>query len=294
MLKSFGVITALAVAVAGAGASVAVAQADTSYGGGGLPDRAKAPTFTRYLDSWGVGLRRSADGGTVGLRVTFSLRCARPGGTGWRSTDAVVRGTVAADGTFHIRGARAKTSEMGTVRVTADGTFAAAGRADGTVSVSTSLGCGLSKRPFTTRQVDLAAPAANAAPAPVDGLLYGITDEGGASAVPHPVVVKVEDGATTAHAYMSYGLRCRGRDRHGPYDTRITFQTLLAEAPIAGGAWTTAKATKETKHVRRDAVWRGTFDGAALRGSFHDTRRVVDPRQPERCAAGTHGFVVLP
>lgn len=290
VLRTFAAI----LGVGAAAAAAAPAGAATLYGGGGLPDRATAPDFAPYVESWGVGLWRSADGATVRLRVSFSLRCARPGGSGWRSTDAVVRGKVGADGTFHIAGARARTAEMGTVRVTADGTFAAAGRADGTLSVATSLGCGFARRAFTTRQVDPAAAAPGAPAAPVDGLLYGITDEGGSGAVPHAVVVKVEDGGTVAHAYMSYGLRCRGRDRHGAYDTRITFQTLLTEAPIAGGTWTAGKPGKPVRHVRRDAAWRATFDGAALRGTFHDTRRVVGTGEPERCAAGRHGFVALP
>lgn len=291
VLRTFAALLAPALLVASAPA----ASADTLYGGGGLPDRATAPTFANYLDSWGVGLRRSADGTKVGLRVSFSVRCSRPGRTGWRSTDAVVRGTVAADGSFHLAAARARTPEMGTVRVTADGTFATPGRADGTVSVRTSLGCGLSRRAFTTRQVDPAAPAPGAAPAPVDGLLYGVGDQGLASGgVPYPVVAKVEDGATVAHAYLSYGLHCLGGTGRHRYDTRIVFETLLTEAPIADGTWTAAKPEKSGRHVRRDAVWRAAFDGASLRGTFHDTRRVVDPREPERCAAGTHGFVAVP
>lgn len=281
--------------LAGLAVPATAAHADTFYGGGGLPAAAPAPTFKAYLDSWGIGIARAANGSRVGVRVSFSVRCKRPGGTGWRSTDAVVKGALRADGTFRLRRVPVKTAEMGTVRVTALGSLATPGRADGTVSVSTRLGCGLSRRPFTTRQVDPAAPAPGAPPAPVDGLLYGITDQALAPGrVPYGVVAQVGGGGTTAHAYMSYGLRCVGTVGRRRYDNRITFQTLLTQAPIAGGAWSAGKPGVPEHGVTRDAAWQAAFDGAALRGTFHDTRRVKDRKGRETCASGTHGFVALP
>jgi hypothetical protein len=290
-------LTAVGAGLAGAGA----AQADTYYGGGVVPDRLPKATPAAHLGSFAVGLRRADSGRRIGVRVSFAVRaCGRHVAD---STDALATADLAADGTFHLRGTPVRTQELGTVRLTLDGALTA-GRADGTVSAKTAWGCGLTARAWSARQVDPAAPAAGAGPAPADDLLYGITTQGlKGGAVPHPLVVKVHEGGTVAHGYLSWAQQCRGRRANGrAYRGPLGWQTLLREAPITGGTWGRSDTTHETASGRRRGVrvtdvfrLTSAFDGAVLRGSFSEKRTYREGRATETCTSGgAQGFVAVP
>jgi hypothetical protein len=289
----------IAVALALTLPGVATAAASAYWGGGGIVDRAPKVDQATYVASFGVGLRRSADGTRIGVRVSFALGCARQKTT-WRSTDAVVSGALAVDGSFHLHAVPVRTQEMGTVRVTIDG-VALPGHADGTVKVTTKLGCGLSARPFTTWQIDPAAPAAGAPAAPADGLLYGITDQGlKAGGVPHPLIVKVEDGGTVAHAYTSYDERCTGRDRKGAFHEAYGVQIMVKESPVTAAGWVGSLQHTETAAQRRHHIdysrtfaWKGAFDGATVRGTLSDTQRYAAPDLHQRCVTPTSRFFAV-
>lgn len=297
MLKSFALLV-IALAVAPTGAHAATAAPVAFWGGGGLPDRAPKANQAAYTDSFGVGLAKSADGRRISIRVAFAVKkCGRHL---MSSADALVDADLAADGTFHLKGAPARTDEFGKVEVTIDGT-AVAGRADGTLSVRTPYGCGLSTRAWSARQIDPKAPAAGAPPAPVDGVLYGITlqDLKGA---PHPFVAKVEDGGTVAHGFLSWEQHCNSRDRKGPYKVTVGWQTVLPEVKIANGAWGRSTVDDETRAQRRKGIRTHNvykvelaFDGSALRGTLTNRYTYRDGADRGTCTTrGTQGIVAVP
>lgn len=277
-------------------ASASAAPLWTTYGGGAIIDRAPAANATTYAPNVAVGLRRDSDGHDVGIRVSFSLKCA-----GWRSTDAATMAALAPDGTFHLKDRKVRTSEMGQVKLTMDGTIAGP-RADGTVQIRTHFPCGGQVRPWTARLVDATAPpAAPAAPAPVDGVLYGVTDQDPRSFGPHGVVVKVEDGGTVAHAFLSYSSRCHGTDRKGKYTSTVTIQSLLKETSVSAGAWShvlteTESAAARRRHIDflRRFTLKSAFSGPALSGTFSELTRYTRPGDRDRCTTGTQHFTVVP
>jgi hypothetical protein len=233
--------------------------------------------------------------------VSFSRSCAKYSGGGWRSTDAVAKAPLAPDGTFHLAAKKVKTVEMGTVKLTIDGTLAGA-RADGTLRVDTHWACDGPPVTWSARAVDPNAALAPAAPAPVDGVLYGATSQDATVSAPHGFVVKVEDGATVAHAFGSYAARCEGRDRKGAYRELVVYQTILRESPIAAGRWArrfdnrqTAAQKRHHHRWTRTFAWDATFVGSALAGTLVDrSTYAYTTSRPDkgRCTSGTIRFVV--
>jgi hypothetical protein len=235
-----------------AGGARAQAPVPAVYGGGAIIDRAAVSNVKTYAPNLAIGLRRTAQGASVEARVSFSLSCARVKGGGWRSTDVVASGSLNADGSFHIQ-QPVGTKEMGTVKLTLDGVLRADG-ADGTARLRTHWPCGGQARPWTARPVDPRAPLPAAPPAPVDGVLYGVTDQGIATGAPHGVVARVVDGATKLHLFDSYTSRCRGTTKRGPYRSTVTFQNLYEQRPIAAGVWTYRHTGHQTAAEHRRGV----------------------------------------
>ena len=206
-------------------------------------------------------------------------RAARAGARPTRSS----AGDVGADGTFHLKGAPARTPRDRHGAGDADGTFAAPGRADGTVSVRTSLGCGLASAACTARQVDPAAPAAGAPAAPVDGVVvrdHRPGADGGPRAARHRR--PRSGGGTIARRLHVLRAALRPRPQAAPTTTRITFQTLLTEAPIRGGAWASTNAGRPParRHARR-----GVARDVRRRGAARDVPRHAAGEASQRARA---------
>lgn len=282
-------------AAPGAGAQ---APSPAVYGGGAIAAAYSSSPRT-YDAGVAVGLRR--DGAHLSVRVAVSRSCARYREGGWRAADVVTGATVAADGTFHLAAKPVKTEELGTVRLTLDGTLAA-GRADGTLRVDTAYPCDGAPVAWTARSVDPNAALPPAAPAPADGLLYGATTQD-VGDVPHGLVVRVTGGGTAAYAFGSYTTRCEGRDGDGPYLTPIDNQVLFARTRIAAGRWTrrdrehqsAAEARHGDRWTRRSG-FDATFAGTALAGTLLDTGTYAyrSAHDQGRCAIGAVRFVAVP
>jgi hypothetical protein len=277
--------------------TAAPATVPSRYGGGEIGARATKPDVATYAPNTAIGLRRQAGGTKVGVRVSFALACGVSKRGDWRSTDARAVVALAPDGTFHGT-AKDRTSEMGDVTVTVAGTLGL-DRADGTVQVRTHFPCGGQVRTWSARPVDPAHPPSGTPPAPVDGVLYGLTGQDPRE-IPHGFVARVTAGGTVAHAFFSYGDTCKGRDRKGSYTFDPVVQELLLETPIAASGWRDAFTVHETKaehrrHVDFAAVhrWSAVFAGPALAGTFSHRSRLNAPRNRYTCATGSIPFVAV-
>jgi len=276
------------------------------YGGGATP-AAAVPAAQRLQgssQSIAVGLRRAQEPGgawVVKLRVAIVVRCGKTANGNLRGTDVKVTAPMNADGTaFSIAAKRLTVPELGKVRLWADGTLTPA-RADGTARVvADGFTCGGQVRTWSARPADPGAPPPAAAPAPVDGVLYGVTSQDFDS-YPRGLVAQVGGGGTSLHAFSSYEERChwtiKGRKSAEP--DRV--QTLLAEQPIAGGRSDLSKTASETRAQRRKGIdaysqqlVRSAFSGPAWSGTLRYALRFAQGRTAVRCASPTIRFVAVP